>query len=111
MSAVIGFPVKTVFSDSGTYTSDQNTIDVDASDVRKLMVGVNVSSLTGSSGVDVSVGGKGPDGNYYELGRISNLDGAGIVRIEGPIPGEINVGLGLNGASSASLSYWVIGQA
>lgn len=111
MPAEITFPISTIFNQTGTYTSDQNTEDVAAPDVRSLLCGLDVDSVTGSTGVSLSVGGRGPDGNYYELGRINTLDGAGVVRISGPIPAVINVGIGLNGASSATVNYWVIGQA
>lgn len=111
MPAEITFPITTIFNQSGTYTTGQNTTGVLAPDVRSLLCGLDITALTGSTGIDLSVGGQGPDGNYYELGRISNLDGAGILRIAGPIPAVLNVGIGLNGASSVTLSYWVIGQA
>lgn len=111
MSAEITFPITTILNESGTYTSDQNHPTLDGSNVRSLMAGVNVTALTGSTGVDLSIGGYGPDGVGYELGRISNLDGNGIVRINGPIPATLSAYLALNGASSATVSFWLIGQA
>ena len=112
MPAEIDFPLTTILNESGTFTSDQNYTDLDASDVRSLLVGLNVTSITGSSGVAVSVCGKGPDGNdQYELGRINTLDGQGVVVINGPIPAVLRVIVGLNGASSATFAVWVIGQA
>lgn len=108
--SLTSYPVSTIFNQSGTYTSDQNTNDVPSGSVRKILFGVNVTALTGSTGVDVSVGGKSPDGNYYELGHISNIDGAATVNVSGPIPEVLNIGLGLRGASSATVSYWIIGQ-
>lgn len=111
MSTVTTFPISTVFENSGTFTSDQNATNVDSLGARKLLIGLNVSALTGSAGVNLSVGGKAPDGNYYQIGDVGPIDGAGVAVVEGPIPDVLNVGIGLNGASSATVSYWVIGQA
>lgn len=111
MPAEITFPISTILNQSGTFTSDQNFTDLGAYDVRSLLVGLNVTSITGSAGVAVSVCGKGPDGNdEYELGRINTLDGQGIARIAGPIPTVLRAIVALNGASSATFSVWIIGQ-
>jgi len=112
MSAEITFPIKIVFNQSGTFTADQFFPNLNGSNVRFLLAGVNVTSLTGSTGVSIAIQGTGPDGvANYELGRISNLNGQGIVRIVGPIPTVLQVQLALNGATSVTMSMWIIGQA
>lgn len=111
MSAEITFPITTILNETGTYTSDQNFTGLDGSNVRSLMCGLDVTSLTGSAGLAVSIGGLGPDGNGYEIGRIDTLDGAGIIRIQGPIPETLSAYVALNGATSATFSVWIIGQA
>lgn len=113
MPAEITFPVTTIFEQAGTYTSDQNTEDVAASDVRSLLFGFWCTAATGTTGIDMSIGFLAPGGGYYELAGISNgvIGNSNILRVEGPIPDTLNVSIGLRGGTSATLTYWVIGQA
>lgn len=110
--ATIGFPISTIFNQSGTYSSDQNTNGVPSQGARKLLCGLSVGTVVGGTGaIDLSVGGLMPDGSYYQIGRLNNATGEQSFSIDGPIPETLNVGIGIHGASSASVSYWVIGQA
>lgn len=112
MSSNIGYPVVTVFNASGTYTSDQNMNGVDSKGVRKLIGGLSVGTVVGGTGaVDLAIGFLAPDGNYYTLGRLNNATGEQSFTIDGPIPETLNVGIAIHGATSASVSYWVMGQA
>jgi len=112
--ATIGFPIATIFNFTGTLTSDVNTLNVPSQGVRSLIIGLSVGTVVGGNGAcDLGVGFEAPDGNWYALnnGTIENASGEVSLVIPGPIPENLNVSLSINGASSAYLSYWVIGQA
>lgn len=111
-SPTLSFPVAIVFNTSGTYSSDQNTNGVSSQGARKLICGLSVGTVVGGTGaVDLAVGFLAPDGNYYTLGRLNNATGEQSFTIDGPIPETLNVGIGIHGATSATVSYWVMGQA
>jgi hypothetical protein len=110
--ATVGFPIITIFNESGTFTEETKFPNLDATNQRSLLAGLSVTSLTGGTGVSMSIQGKGADGLYYELGRINNLDVQGVVTISGPIPETLQVQLDLiGGATSATLTMWIYGQA
>jgi hypothetical protein len=103
----IGFPIVTIFNQSGTYTSSQNVNGVACPDVHYLMVGASV----GSGSITISIGALAPDGNYYQIFRQTGITGEQTFTIPGPpIPNTLNVSWGPDGAS-ATTTIWLIGQA
>lgn len=94
MSLIVTYPIKTIFNQSGTYTSDQNINGIDASDVRSLIWGISVGSVTGGSGgITISAGFQAPDGNYYEMDRHTNVTGEQWFPINIPVVAStINIG-------------------
>lgn len=114
MPAVLNYPNKVIFNQSGTYTSDQNVTGIDASGVHSLIWGVSASGIIGGSGngIVVSIGFLAPDGHYYEMDRQTGISGEQWFPIDIPVvPETINIGWGLNGATSVEMSIWMLGQA
>jgi hypothetical protein len=113
MGACVSFPIKTILNESGTFTSNQTFGPLDASDVRSILLGFDLSSVSPTGYVSVQLSGLMPDGNYYNLqGNTARIGLNLLAAVTGPIPSTLQCTVTLGGgATSATLSVWAIGQA
>lgn len=99
---------------SNAYTADGNSGWLDASGFRNLLAGVDVTAVSGGNAISFYLEGEAPDGNWY-LFASTNHSGTGQYMLAGDalepmFPDTVRLRWALNGDTSATFSFWVIGQ-